>query len=117
MFGITGYQRDREGLGVYTLPGGKGFIVSVDQLPGESVFHLYRREGEPGRPHDHTRELLRVTGGAGGTDGLDVTSSSLGPDMPTGVLVAMNSGRRNVLMFKWLDVAAALAVANVQSTD
>ena len=33
-------------------PAARGYIVSVDQLPGESVFHIYRREGEPGRPHD-----------------------------------------------------------------
>ena len=73
------------------MPNGKGYIVSVDQLPGESVFHVYKREGEPGRPHDHSAELLSFTGGADGTDGLDVTSAPLGPDFPDGLLVAMNS--------------------------
>ena len=47
-------------------PEGKGYIVSVDQLPGESIFHVYPREGEPGRPHDHSTELLTFTGGADG---------------------------------------------------
>ena len=79
LFGTTGYQQDREGIGIYTLPDGNGYIVSVDQLPGESIFHVYRREGEPGRPHDHSTELLSFKGGADGTDGLDVTSASLGP--------------------------------------
>jgi 3-phytase len=69
LFGTTGYKQDREGLGIYTLPNGKGYIVSVDQLPGESVFHVYRREGEPGRPHDHSKTLLSFTGGADSTDG------------------------------------------------
>ncbi len=72
-------------------PTARGYIVSVDQLPGESVFHVYRREGEPGRPHDHSEELASFTGGADGTDGLDVTSAPLGPEFPDGLLVAMNS--------------------------
>jgi 3-phytase len=107
LFGTSGYEQDREGLGIYTLPGGKGYIVSVDQLPGESVFHVYRREGEPGRPHDHTAILLSFKGGADSTDGLDVTSAALGPAFPDGVMVAMNSASRNFLFFNWRDIAAA----------
>jgi 3-phytase len=107
LFGRTGYQQDREGLGVYNLRNGAGYIISVDQLPGESVFHVYRRQGEPGRPHDHSAELLSFTGGADGTDGLDVTSASLGPEFPTGLFVAMNSAARNFLLFRWHDIAAA----------
>ena len=86
------------------MPDGKGYIVSVDQLPGESVFHVYKREWEPGRPHDHSAELLSFTGGADGTDGLDVTSAPLGPDFPDGLLVAMNSSSRNFLLFRWRDI-------------
>src|SRR6185295_4771606 len=77
-FGTTGYEQDREGIGIYALADGKGYIVSVDQLPGESVFHVYRREGEPGRPHDHSRVLLSFKGGADGTDGLDVSAAPMG---------------------------------------
>jgi myo-inositol-hexaphosphate 3-phosphohydrolase len=80
--------------------------VSVDQLPGESVFHVYKREGEPGRPHDHSAELMSFRGGADGTDGLDVTSAPLGGDFPAGLVVAMNSASRNFLLFGWLDIAA-----------
>jgi 3-phytase len=108
LFGTTGYQRDREGLGVYTRPDGTGYLVSVDQLPNESRFHVYRREGEPGRPHDHSRTLATFTIGADSTDGLDVTSTPLGPEFPDGILVAMNSRRRNFLLVRWSDVAATL---------
>ena len=104
LFGTAGYRQDREGLGIYSLPNGKGYIVSVDQLPGQSVFHLYKREGEPGRPHDHSADLLQFTGGADGTDGLDVASAALGPDFPDGLLVAMNSSSRNFLLFRWRDI-------------
>jgi 3-phytase len=107
LFGTTGYEQDREGIGVYTMPGGKGYIVSVDQLPGESVFHVYRREGEPGRPHDHSATLLTFKGGADATDGLDVTSAALGPEFPDGMVIAMNSAARNFLFYDWRDVAAA----------
>src|SRR5262245_1748850 len=107
LFATTGYEQDREGIGIYTLPDGKGYIVSVDQLPEESVFHVYRREGEPGRPHDHSRVLLSFKGGADGTDGLDVTSSPLGPDFPDGTMIAVNSAAKNFLMFRWRDIASA----------
>jgi 3-phytase len=109
LFGTTGYRQDREGIGIYALPDGKGYIVAVDQLPNESVVHVYRREGEPGRPHDHSTELASFTSGADATDGLDVTSAALGPDFPEGMLVAMNSGSRNFLLFDWRDVAAAVS--------
>jgi 3-phytase len=107
LLGTSGYRRDREGIGVYALADGNGYIVTVDQSPGDSVFHVYRREGEPGRPHDHSRELLVFKGGADATDGLEVTASSLGPDFPGGLMVVMNSGRRNFLLFRWQDIAAA----------
>lgn len=108
LFGTAGYQQDREGLGIYDLGDGTGYIVSVDQLPGESIFHVYRREGEPGHPHDHSVVLASFTGGADGTDGLDLTSAPLGPDFPDGALVAMNSAGRNFLLFRWRDLAATM---------
>jgi len=85
--------------------------VSVDQLPGESIFHVYKREGEPGSPHDHSAELLTFKGGADATDGLDVSSAALGPNLPDGLMVAMNSGSRNFLLFHWRDIAVNLSRA------
>ena len=107
LFATAGYRQDREGIGIYSLPGGTGYIVSVDQLPGESIFHVYKREGEPGRPHDHSKVLLSFKGGADGTDGLDVSSAPLGPDFPDGLVIAMNSSARNFLLYRWHDIAAA----------
>jgi 3-phytase len=106
LFGQTGYRREREGLGIYALPNGTGYIVSVDQVPGESVFHVYRREGEPGRPHDHSQMLMSFTGHADATDGVDVTSAPLGPDFPVGLVVAMNSSGRNFRFYRWQDIAS-----------
>jgi len=108
LFATSGYRGDREGIGIYTRPDGTGYIVSVDQIPGESVFHVYRREGEPGHPHDHTRDLVQFTIGADSTDGLEVTSAPLGPEFPDGLLVAMNSAPRTFLLARWKDIAARL---------
>jgi 3-phytase len=111
LFATAGFDQDREGIGIYALTGGTGYIVAVDQLPGESIFHVYKREGEPGRPHHHSQELFRFQIGADGTDGLDVSSASLGPDFPDGLLVAMNSTSRNFFLVRWRDIAAASASA------
>jgi 3-phytase len=104
LFGTNGFQRDREGIGIYTTPGGRGFIVVVDQIPGDSILHFYKREGEPGHPHDHSRDVKTVRTGADGTDGLDVTSSPLGSEFPDGLVVMMNSTARDFLLFRWSDL-------------
>jgi 3-phytase len=106
-FGRDGFRGDREGIGIYRLPGGKGFIVATDQLDGNSTYHLFRREGRRGNPHDHSETVRIVRGGADATDGLEVTSAPLGPKFPRGLMVAMNSRGRNFLVYRWEDVAGA----------
>jgi len=98
-FGLSGYQGDREGLAIYARPGGTGYLVSTDQIPGGSVFKAYRREGEPGAPHSHT-VVHEVKTSADETDGIEVVSAAL-PGFPQGLLVAMNSGPRNFALFDW----------------
>lgn len=106
-FGTEGFQADREGIGIYALDDGTGYILCTDQLDGSSQYRIFRREGAPGNPHDHSEVLKVVRGGADGTDGLEVTSAALGPNFPHGLLVVMNSGPRNFLVFRWEDVANA----------
>jgi 3-phytase len=103
-FGRTGFKANQEGIGIYTRDDGTGYIVCTDQLPGSSEYHLFLRQGEPGRPHDHTREIKVVRGGADSTDGLEVTSRPLGPKFPSGLMVAMNSAGKNFLVYRWEDV-------------
>ena len=107
-FARGGFRSDREGIAIYALPDGTGYIVCTDQLDGNSEYHVYRREGEPGKPHDHSRELVVVRGGADATDGLDISSRSLGPTLPHGVMIAMNSKPRNFLVFRWESIASAV---------
>ncbi len=103
-FGLTGYQGDREGLAIYSRVGGTGYLVSTDQIPGGSVFKLYRREGEPGAPHTHV-VVREIKTSADETDGIEATSTAL-PGFPEGLLVTMNSGPRNFALFDWARLAA-----------
>ena len=107
-FGQTGFRADREGIAVYARPDGTGYVVCTDQIAGNSEYHVYRREGEPGRPHDHSTLLKTLRGGADSTDGLEISSRPLGPRFPTGLMAAMNSRGRNFLVYRWNDVAAAI---------
>ena len=107
-FARSGFRGDREGIAIYALPDGTGYIVATDQIDEDSEYHLYPREGASGNPHDHSREIAVLRGGADATDGLEISSRALGPGLPNGVLIAMNSGPRNFLVFRWQDVAAAV---------
>lgn len=105
-FGKEGFAADREGIAIYALSDGTVYILCTDQLEGNSGYRIYRREGEPGDPHDHSELLKVVRGGADSTDGIDATSTPLGPAFPAGLMVAMNSNSRNFLMYDWNDIAS-----------
>jgi 3-phytase len=107
-FGRTGFRGDREGIAIYAPSGGPGYIVCTDQLEKDSEYHLYPRDGAPDNPHDHSREIVVVRGGADATDGLEISARALGPSLPQGVMIAMNSASRNFLVYPWQDVIAAL---------
>lgn len=104
-FGRTGFIADREGIAVYERDGRTGYIVCTDQIERSSQYHIYRREGAPGNPHDHSELLKIVSGGADSTDGLEIASAALGPRFPHGLMVAMNSKAHNFLIYRWEDVA------------
>jgi 3-phytase len=106
VFGTDGYLGDREGLAVYGLPGGEGYILSADQVPGAARVHVYSRSGGPEAPHQH-RRLAIVETGADDTDGLEAVSAPLGP-YGRGLLVMMNSGPRTFMLFDWNSIRAIL---------
>ena len=105
-FGRTGFSGDREGIAIYERDARTGYLVCTDQIAGNSQYHVYRREGTPGNPHDHSELLKVVAGGADSTDGIEITSLPL-PGFPRGLMVAMNSQPRNFLLYRWEDVAGA----------
>lgn len=101
VFGVTGYEGDREGLAIYPTGSRRGYIVSVDQRLGDSVVYLYPREGTERSPHTHEPALAQIHSSADETDGLEVTAQPIGARFPRGALVMMNSKGRNFLLYRW----------------
>ena len=106
-FGKTEFTGDHEGIAIYARQDGTGYILCTDQIDGNSHYHIYRREGGPGGPHDHAQMIKCVRGGADATDGIEAVSAPLGPQFPNGLLVVMNSGPKNFLIYRWEDLASS----------
>ena len=93
------FSLQREGIAILARDDGTGLIVCTDQIPGGSVLRVYRREGQPGRPHAHDPALASITTASDTTDGIDGTIASLGDRFPSGLLVMMNSAGRNYQLY------------------
>jgi 3-phytase len=108
LFGTTGFQEDREGISIYTIGDGTGYILVSDQQANQ--FQVFPREGSGGDPHAHPRvKTVRVS--TIESDGSEVTSAGLGERFPEGLFVAMSEG--GVFhYYPWPDLARPeLAVA------
>jgi 3-phytase len=108
LFGVTGFREDREGISIYAIDDGTGYILVSDQQANQ--FQVFPREGFGGDPHAHPHlKTVKVT--AHESDGSEVTSARLGPRFPDGLFVAMSEG--GVFHYHpWPDLASPdLAVA------
>ena len=105
---------DLEGLGLYDLGGGRGYFVVSSQ--GNDTYAVYRREGEQEYLGSFAvvADPVRGIDGISETDGLEITSRSLGPGFEHGAMVAQDG--RNVMPVEnqnykyvsWTDIARAL---------
>jgi 3-phytase len=88
---------DVEGLTIAYGANGTGYLIASSQ--GNDSFVVYKREGN----NDYVKTFKVSPGdgidGVGGTDGIDVTTTDLGPDFPSGVFIAQDgtndSGNQN----------------------
>jgi 3-phytase len=103
VFGTDGFTGDREGISIYTATERTGYILVSDQEVGK--FHVFPREGEPGRPHDHPR-LKVIQTRTDDSDGSDVTSAALGNAFPKGLFVAMSQDG-TFQLYSWADLAGS----------
>jgi 3-phytase len=101
LFATSGFAGDHEGISIYTINGGTGYILVSDQQANQ--FRIYPREGAPGRPHEH-RLVKTVPVAAIESDGCEVTNVNLGPAFPHGLFVAMSNGRV-FHYYAWEDIA------------
>lgn len=107
---------DIEGVGIYDLGDGRGYIVASSQ--GNNSYAVYRREA----PQDYLGSFVVVADAAANvdgiseTDGLDVSSANLGPGFEHGAMVAqdgrnvMPEARQNYKYVPWTRIAEALGL-------
>lgn len=100
-FNRSGWTGDHEGIALWTRADGTGYLICTEQLDGNSVYHVFRREG-------NNAPVGRFRIGADSTDGIEVVSANLGPAFPQGLMVAMNSSARNFLVVDWRRILQAL---------
>ncbi len=83
VFGTDGFTQDREGISIYKVNDGTGYILVSDQQA--NAFRIFKREGEPDDPHNH--QLVKVVQvSTNESDGSDVTSHGPGSTLPVGSL-------------------------------
>ncbi|MBN2416914.1 phytase [bacterium] len=101
LFGTEGFARDHEGISIYTVKEGTGYILVSDQQANR--FNIFKREGEPDDPHTHTLVKTVYTSTLE-SDGSDVTNAVLNETFPAGLFVAM-SDDRTFQLYRWTDIA------------
>jgi 3-phytase len=101
LFGTDGFAEQREGISIYTIDDGTGYILVSDQQG--NAFRIFKREGEPGDPNDHQLvKAVRVS--TNESDGSEVTSTTLDERFPSGLFVAM-SDNQTFQFYSWDDIA------------
>ena len=109
---------DVEGLALYDGANGTGYLIASSQ--GSSQFAVYERR-------EDNAYIGKFSVGAGngidavtGTDGIEVTSATLGPDWPSGMLIVQDdentdpSEPQNFKLVPWNTVADAIATMRKQ---
>lgn len=86
-------QDDIEGLALFLLPKGRGYLIASSQ--GSNTYAVYDR-----RKRNHYLGSFRISKGGidetSETDGIDVTSSSLYPLFPNGLFIAQDGDNESV---------------------
>jgi 3-phytase len=101
LFATSGFGDDQEGIALYKIDDGTGYILVSDQRSRQ--LHIYPREGTAANPHSHP--LLKVVDiEAKETDGIEMVNYPLPPQFPNGMLVAMSSNK-TFHYYRWEDIA------------
>jgi 3-phytase len=107
---------DMEGMGLYAMAGGKGYLVVSSQ--GNDSYAVFRREGDNAYVGSFRigADMAAGIDGVSETDGLDVSSLAAGPNFPHGLMVAQDGRNvsppenQNFKLVPWERVAKALGL-------
>ena len=100
-FGTDGFSGDQEGISIYKVSDGTGYVLVSDQQA--NTFRVFTREGEPGDPHNH--QLVKIIKlSTNESDGSDVTNIPVDGRFPSGIFVAM-SDDQTFHYYSWDDFA------------
>ena len=101
--GENGLKKDVEGVAIYHLPGGKGWLLVSSQ--GSHNFKVYRRGG------DHKYLGTFSVAGAEETDGIEVSNVNFGAAFPAGFFAChTDKGKLPTLLVPWPAVAKAVGL-------
>lgn len=97
--GENGLKGDVEGLAIFRLADGKGYLVLSDQ--GKSTFRVYKRDGA----HDYIGSF--TVKGAEDTDGIEIVDIGLGAKFPEGLFLCHTGAKSPcpVLLTSWGAIA------------
>ena len=101
LFATTGFAQDHEGISIYTLQNGKGYILVSDQSANR--FQVFPREGTASNPNDHPLIKIIPTS-TQESDGSEVTSISIPGKFKSGLFVAMSTDK-TFQLYRWEDMA------------
>jgi 3-phytase len=100
-FGNEGFAQDQEGISIYKVSDGTGYILVSDQQA--NAFRIFKREGEPDDPHNHQLvKVIKVS--TNESDGSDVTNVPVDDRFPSGIFIAM-SDDQTFHYYSWDDIA------------
>lgn len=107
---------DMEGLGLYALEGGKGYLIASSQ--GNDSYAVFQRDGDNAYIGSFRigADVAAGIDGVSETDGLDVTSMAAGPQFPHGLMVAQDGRNvsppenQNFKLVSWEQVAKVLGL-------
>jgi 3-phytase len=108
LFATTNFAEDHEGISIYKINDGTGYILVSDQ--GGNHFNVYPREGTAKGPHDHPLIKIIPTS-TQASDGSEVTSVSFPGKFKSGLFVGMSTDK-TFQLYRWEDLAGKdLAIA------
>lgn len=101
VFGTSQFTQDHEGISIYSIRDGTGYILVSDQQSNR--FHIFTREGTKLNPHDH--QLVKtVNTSTMESDGSEITSVSLPGKFRSGLFVGMSTDK-TFQYYRWEDIA------------